>query len=262
MKNYRAVGIMSGTSLDGLDIVLCNFTYNNVWSFQIEKSLTIKYSKDWQTKLSSAPSLSGYELTLLDKEYGRFIGNSVKDFLTNCTSPIDVIASHGHTVFHQPNKKLTLQIGNGQEIAIATGIKTICNFRSLDVALGGQGAPLVPVGDQFLFPEYDFCMNIGGFANISFDDKGKRVAYDIGPANIVLNYLANKLGHPIDKNGALGFLGKSDDQLLNELNSLSYYSLNRPKSLGKEWLEQIFLPILNRSNLSIHNQLKTVYEHI
>jgi anhydro-N-acetylmuramic acid kinase len=155
-----------------------------------------------------------------------------------------------------------LQIGDGHEIAIASGIKTICNFRSMDVALGGQGAPLVPIGDQFLFPAYNFCINIGGFANISFDDKGKRVAYDIGPANIVLNYLANKLGHPFDKNGALGFLGKSNDQLLSELNSLSYYSLKHPKSLGKEWFELAVLPILNRSNISIHNQLKTVYEHI
>ena len=262
MKSFRAIGGMSGTSLDGLDIVLCNFKHQNKWSFSIEKSQTVNYNKKWKTKLSNAPSLTGYDLNILDLEFGGFIAEAINTFLENTETKADVIASHGHTIFHQPEKRLTLQIGNGHEIAVQTGLKTITNFRALDVALGGQGAPLVPVGDELLFSDFDFCLNIGGFANISYSDNSKRFAYDIGPANIILNYLTNKIGHDYDKNGALGVLGNSDPELLNTLNSLEYYSRKPPKSLGREWLEHYFMPILDNSQLLIHDKLRTVYEHI
>lgn len=261
MKSYHAIGIMSGTSLDGLDIVFCRFN-TNTWSFKILKCQTIDYSEVWQDKLSSAPTLHGYELTLLDKEFGRYIGHCVEDFLDGIDEQIDLIASHGHTVFHQPNKGLTLQIGDGQEIAIITGIKTICDFRSLDVSLGGEGAPLVPIGDQLLFSEYDYCINIGGFANLSFKKNQERIAYDICPANIMLNAMANKMGHSFDRNGALGLLGSANSKLLEELNNIEYYKKTYPKSLGKEWLDTVFLPILNKYELSVYDQLKTIYEHI
>lgn len=262
MQTYKAIGVMSGTSLDGLDIVLCNFSFRNKWNFEIEHYATIEYSKEWHKKLESAPILNGLELSLLHKEFGEFIGDSINKFLENIDSKIDLIASHGHTVFHQPDKRLTLQIGDGQEIAVKTGIKTICDFRSKDIALGGQGAPLVPIGDKLLFSDYDYCLNIGGFANTSFEDNGNRIAFDICPANIILNHIANKSGHTFDKNGALGALGILDSDLLQQLNSIEYYHKKYPKSLGKEWLENTFIPLLDSSEISTHNKLRTVYEHI
>lgn len=262
MQTYKAIGIMSGTSLDGLDIVLCKFSFSKTWHFEIEHFSTVEYSAEWHKKLESAPILHGLELSLLHKEFGKFIGDSVNEFLKTIGSKIDLIASHGHTVFHQPDKRLTLQIGDGQEIATATGIKTICDFRSKDIALGGQGAPLVPIGDKLLFSEYDYCLNIGGFANVSFTENENRLAFDICPANIILNYLANKSGHAFDNNGALGTLGNINSELLQQLNSIEYYHKNYPKSLGKEWLESTFIPILNSSEISLHNKLRTVYEHL
>ena len=262
MQSYKTIGVMSGTSLDGLDVALCDFTFQNGWSFSIAKSNTIKYSKEWKNKLSTAANLSGQDLILLHKEYGRFIGKSVIDFLKTTEARIDFIASHGHTVFHQPQKKLTLQIGDGNEIAVTTKVKTISDFRSLDVALEGQGAPLVPIGDKLLFSDYDFCINIGGFANISFTQNDERLAYDICPANIILNFLANKLDHSYDKNGSLGRSGEIDYMLLNKLNALNYYKQKYPKSLGKEWLDSNILPILKKSDISLTNKIRTVYEHI
>lgn len=262
MKSYLVIGVMSGTSLDGLDIALCEFTYKNKWEFIIHKSETIHYSNLWKERLSQANTLSGIDLLKLDKEYGRFIGTSINSFLNNTNHKINFIASHGHTVFHQAEKGLTLQIGAGSEIASTTSINTIYDFRSLDVALGGQGAPLVPIGDELLFSEYDYCLNIGGFANISFKEKNKRLAYDICPANIILNSLAQKLNHEFDKDGKLGQSGNINNVLLKKLNNINYYHLPYPKSLGKEWLDDIFTPILNSSNIPILDQITTLYEHI
>jgi len=262
MESYKAVGVMSGTSLDGLDIVLCEFSFKDKWTFEILNSETISYSDEWKNRLLNAPVVTGYDLSILDKEFGFFIGNSINEFLQDINLNIDLIASHGHTVFHQPEKKLTLQIGDGHEIATATNILTISDFRSKDVALGGQGAPLVPIGDKLLFNNYDFYINLGGFANISFEQNDQRLAYDICPANIILNFLANKLNYEYDKNGALGFLGKLDSQLLKELNQLEYYKKDHPKSLGKEWLIDTFLPTLEKSEISVKDKIRTVYEHI
>lgn len=262
MQSYQVIGVMSGTSLDGLDIVLCKFIFNNNREFEILKSETIEYDSSWKRNLSKAHALSGLDLLLLHKEYGRFIGQSINQFMDNSTETIDFIASHGHTVFHQPEKQITLQIGDGAEIAATTNITTISDFRSLDVALGGQGAPLVPIGDELLFSEFDFCINLGGFSNISFNENNKRLAYDICPANIVLNFLANKLGLAYDKNGTLGKDGNINKDLLEKLNNLKYYNLTYPKSLGREWLNEVFLPIIEQSKISIYDQIRTVYEHI
>ena len=262
MQSYQVIGIMSGTSLDGLDIVLCNFTFQHKWNFSILKYTTIDYSEKWRKKLNNASSLKRFDLAILHKEYGQYIGESVLTFLKNTDYKIKLIASHGHTVFHQPEKKLTLQIGDGFEIATITSITTISDFRSMDVALGGQGAPLVPIGDELLFPEYNFCLNIGGFANISFNENDKRFAYDICPANIILNLLANKSGHPYDKGGAMGRSGKINNELLEKLNDLEYYNKKYPKSLGKEWLNEVFIPILEKYNISLSDKIRTVYEHI
>lgn len=262
MQSYKAIGVMSGTSLDGLDIVLCEFSFQSKWSFSILKNTTLEYSEKWKEKLFNAPNLSGINLSILNKQFGQYIGESISDFIKNIDFKIDLIASHGHTVFHQPEKKLTLQIGDGNEIAATTGITTISDFRSLDVALGGQGAPLVPIGDKLLFPEYDYCINIGGFANISFDKDNTRFAYDICPANIVLNSLANTLGFSYDKDGELGRSGDINNKLLTELDKLNYYHKQYPKSLGKEWLDTSFTPILTKFKIPIKDQIRTIYEHI
>ncbi len=262
MKSYNAIGLMSGTSLDGLDIAFCKFTFHKQWQFEIIKSTTIDYSKEWKEKLTKAPSISGYELTKLHNQYGKFIGDSVNNFIQQNNIQVDLIASHGHTVFHQPDKRVTLQIGDGHEISVATGITTVCDFRSLDVTLGGQGAPLVPIGDKLLFSDYDYCLNLGGFANISFEENNVRFAYDICPANIILNHLTRKSGHDYDKNGALGLLGKTNSELLHKLNAIEYYKKSYPKTLGREWLEAEVIPILDETELSVHDKLRTLYEHI
>ena len=262
MQTYLVLGIMSGTSLDGLDIALCEFSFNNKWSFKIIKAETLQYSDLWKEHLSDANKLSGIDLLKLHKEFGQFIGTYVNTFLNDTNQKIDFIASHGHTVFHQPDKQITLQIGDGAEIAARTNITTISDFRSLDVALSGQGAPLVPIGDELLFSEYDYCLNIGGFANISFKENNKRLAYDVCPANIILNLLAQKLNNPYDKDGKLGQSGNISPELLKKLNNINYYQLPYPKSLGKEWLDNVFTPILNATNIPILDKITTIYEHI
>jgi anhydro-N-acetylmuramic acid kinase len=262
MQKYTAIGIMSGTSLDGIDIALCEFSTNNIWSFNIIKAKTIEYSKEWKDHLSNAQDSSGFDLLYLDKLFGRYIGESVNDFLSDVNSKVDFIASHGHTVFHQPEKKFTLQIGSGAEICSTTGISCISDFRSLDIALGGQGAPLVPIGDRMLFSEYDACINIGGFANISFNENNKRIAYDICPANIVLNNLSQKLGSNFDNNGEFGKQGQVNVKLLSDLNNIEYYKQEYPKSLGREWLERKFMPIIEKSEISVIDKITTVYYHI
>jgi len=256
------MGIMSGTSLDGLDLAICQFSFNEKWNFNIIDAKTIPYSDNWKQKLSTADKLSGIDLINLHKEYGKLIGNTANDFIQSFAHKIDFIASHGHTVFHQPDKGLNLQIGDGNVISSVTGITTISDFRSMDIALGGQGAPLVPIGDRLLFSEYDYCLNLGGFANISFESENKRIAYDICPVNIVLNELASKTGVSFDKNGEIGKSGIIHSKLLNTLNNISYYHQKHPKSLGKEWLTSNFSPLLEDFNIPLMDKLRTLYEHI
>lgn len=200
---------MSGTSLDGLDLVAADFLNNDgKWNFKITATETISYSSDWFQKLKHSPSLPGEKLLELHAEYGRFIGAEVNKFIKANNFIPDLIASHGHTVFHQPDLGFTFQIGNGANIAAITKIPTVADFRTLDIALGGQGAPLVPIGDKLLFTEYDYCLNLGGFANISFEENNRRIAFDICPVNFVLNYFAEKQGFEYDKDGELGRKGK------------------------------------------------------
>jgi len=262
-NNIKVVGLMSGTSLDGLDLVAAEFwKTNEKWHFHIEASETIEYSNEWKTRLKNAPEFSGLELIQLHTEYGRFLGSETKRFIAQNHFQPDIVASHGHTIFHQPEKGFTFQAGSGFEIATVTGITTIADFRSGDVALGGQGAPLVPVGDRLLFSEYEYCLNLGGFANISFEKNGKRIAFDICPVNIILNHFAEKQGFSFDKNGEMGRKGKVNTELLNLLNQMGFYHVEPPKSLGREWVEQVFMPVLNDFEISDEDKLRTIYEHI
>ncbi len=275
---FTSLGIMSGTSLDGVDLAMCLFKEEyNSWQYEILEAVTIPYPTDWELKLRNAHNLNAADFLLLHNEYGTYLGNLAKYFLANIPNnllstvqnistseyqyPL-IISSHGHTIFHQPDISFTFQLGNGAVIAATTNITTISDFRSLDVALGGQGAPLVPAGDKLLFGEYDYCLNLGGIANISFDDDNTRIAFDICPVNQILNYLASRKNKPFDKNGEIGASGIIDLSLLNSLNSLEYYTQKYPKSLGREWIEQNINTLLSGSAISIEDQFATFYEHI
>jgi len=261
---YHVIGTMSGTSLDGLDVAFCRFEYaDKKWSYNIIKATTYKYSKIWKTKLSKAANTDALEFSILHNDFGMFCGNLILKFIKENKFNPDFICSHGHTVFHQPKKKLTVQIGSGASIAAVTGITTVCDFRTTDVALGGQGAPLVPIGDKLLFAQYDICLNIGGFSNLSFTKNLKRIAFDVCPANIALNYLANKAEKEFDNDGNMASNGKICKPLLHKLDGLNYYKDNPPKSLGKEWLDNVFIPVLESfPDLTINDLLRTCTEHI
>ena len=255
---------MSGTSLDGLDIAYIKFNFNdeNV-GFDLIHAETIKYEDDILREFEIIKDIKGLELLKSHNFYGTYLGKKVNTFINdNNIKDVDFIASHGHTIFHQPEINLTFQLGNPAYIAAETKIKTIGDFRTLDVALNGQGAPLVPIGDKLLFSDYDFCINLGGFANISFDKNKKRVAYDICPVNIVLNEFATKHNKDFDEDGNLGKQGIVNKELLDCLNNLDYYKKSYPKSLGKEWVEQFFNDCLQQSSIPDFDKMRTIYEHI
>ena len=262
-SDFVVAGLMSGTSLDGVDIAFCSFKeHKEKWEYRILEAKTFSYDKNWKHTLGKAHLLQGEELINLDRYYGNFLGDQVNQFISETGIKPQLIASHGHTVFHRPDKGYTFQTGNGINIFVRTGIPVVSDFRSLDVALGGQGAPLVPVGDELLFSDYDSCLNLGGFANISFNRQGKRIAFDICPVNIVLNALANELGQEFDEDGQFGETGKTDKELLNSLNQIGYYKESAPKSLSREWVEDEFLPYLKKSKTSTGDKLSTIYDHI
>lgn len=262
METFSAIGVMSGSSLDGLDLAYCEFERNRSWSFKVLKAKTYPFTEEWRLRLSSLPTKSQEEIERANIQFGQFIGETVFEFLKDNHLKPDLIASHGHTIFHAPEKGYTLQIGDGQTIADITGINTINDFRSKDIELGGQGAPLVPIGDALLFKEYDFCLNIGGIANISFDKKGKRLAFDICAANQLLNHLSLQLGAPFDKDGTFAQLGKLNIPLFNKLNNDMYFLLTQPKSLSNQYVQNAFTAKLETSNASVEDKLYTVVKHI
>lgn len=260
---YQVIGVMSGTSLDGLDMAYCSFwKKNNKWCFRLEKAKSVSYKKDFVQQLKESVNLSAVELLKLNNDFGTWCGEQVRSFVQENKLKVDFVASHGHTVFHQTDKSLTYQIGAGHHIAIASGLKTICDFRSLDVALGGQGAPLVPIGDQLIFSEYDFCLNLGGISNISFIHKGKRVAYDIAPANMLLGHILIPTGKPYDDRGFMARSGNLQVPLLEALNSLAFYKSNFPKSLGYEWFCSEMAPLVSASEGTVQDKLHTAIHHI
>jgi len=257
------IGLMSGTSLDGIDLVYVKFKKDSYKYFDILHSETISYSKKWKSTLQNAINFSAKDLKFLDREYGAFLGGVINKFVDKYQiKDIHFIASHGHTVLHQPKKGITLQIGDGQVIANYTKQKVICDFRTQDVELGGQGAPLVPIGDELLFSNYDYCLNLGGFSNISFRKEGKRIAFDICPVNIVLNHYANKLGLAYDASGEIASKGRLNQQLLEKLNSLEFYQQEPPKSLGLEWVKENIFPIIDDLEIDISSILRTFVAHI
>jgi anhydro-N-acetylmuramic acid kinase len=264
-NEYVILGLMSGTSLDGVDLALCKFyCRNGAFHYQLIGAETIAYPGYIKEKLDDALNISAQGLQTIDQELGAYYAELILGFLDRYPNqpPPLLIASHGHTVLHQPDKGITMQIGNGAVIAKHTGITVINDFRIQDVAKGGQGAPLVPVGDRDLFGEFSFCLNLGGIANVSFDEGGTRIACDISPCNMALNTITSWIDIEYDRNGALAARGGVQPDLLERLNALAYYRLPAPKSLGKEWFLRSFLPEIRRTEITIEDLLRTVNEHI
>jgi anhydro-N-acetylmuramic acid kinase len=266
MESYNIISLMSGTSLDGIDIafVKINHEKRNQWSFDLIKAETVEYSEELKENLRISTEISAPALFHLDKVLGQVMGEAINQFIVKnkiLKEDVHIIASHGHTVYHQPEKGFTVQIGCGSTMALKTGISVVNDFRTKDVILGGQGAPLVPIGDFKLFKnQADAFLNIGGITNISFKKDGKIAAFDCSPGNLPLNKLAQNKGLNYDKNGELARSGEINFFLLDILNELPYYQLTGPKSLGTEWLERYFYPLV-KFDRDIENNLRTVIEH-
>jgi anhydro-N-acetylmuramic acid kinase len=263
-EKYTIIGVMSGTSLDGVDLAHIVFTVkNNKWDFQILESETVSYSIDWLNKLKIAVGFSEAALEKLNQDYTQLLAVIISDFIEKYEiKNLDAVCSHGHTILHQPQNGFTLQIGNLPEIATLINQTVVCDFRVQDVQFGGQGAPLVPIGDRILFSEYEYCMNLGGFSNVSFEQNNKRIAFDISPVNTVLNFYANQLGLNYDDKGSISRTGICNKDLLIELNALDFYQKKHPKSLGFEFVKETVLPIIEKYSIPIEDKLHTFTEHV
>ena len=261
-NSINIIGLMSGTSVDGLDICYVSFDNHDPSKYEIIDCETIDYDDNLKTKLKNVIEMDNDQIKQIDKEVGESIGLNVLKFIKkNTLYKADLISSHGHTVFHEPEFNKTLQIGNGEIINKITKIKTVNNFREQDIQLGGQGAPLVPIGDKLLFDDYKYCLNLGGFTNISVKDSSTIFAYDICPLNTVLNHYANKLGYECDLGGKLSKKGVINIDLFNELNDLDYYKKSYPKSLGLEFVIENIFPITEKYKIKEVDILATYIEH-
>lgn len=268
------LGVMSGTSLDGLDLALCDFKGLKPISYKILLSKTVPYDKEWREELSSLHTRDGRYICSMNNHFGRYIAFQILEFIESSGFSVAakgyskeeiqniLISSHGHTVFHEPNTGLTTQIGHGAFIMSLTGLNVVCDFRTQDVALGGQGAPLVPIGDEILFGDYDGCLNIGGFANISIKSENIRLAWDICPANFILNRWAQRLGDTMDRNGMYSSKGRLLPEIFEQWEDLDYYKKSAPKSLGREWIESVFLNQIYEDAFDPKDLMCTAVEHI
>jgi len=262
-NSIYVIGLMSGTSLDGLDICFVSFKKSNYSKYNIINSKTYSYNEKWIEKLKKSIFLNKQELKKIDIEYGTLISNYLKEFISEFSiDKIDLISSHGHTVFHEPNKGKTLQIGDGKTINKIVKTDVVCDFRTQDVEYKGQGAPLVPIGDLHLFSNYKFCLNLGGFSNVSIKDNNKIKAFDICPVNTVLNHYSKKMGYTFDQDGVLSKKGTVNLDLLNQLNQMSFYNKLGPKSLGIEFVKSKVIPLIDSHILNPKDILRTYIEHI
>ena len=263
MKDYYVIGLMSGTSIDGVDLVYVNFFFNKYWSFKILKFKTYDYDKDWQNILKNLIDKDQNSIKLIDKNYTKLLSKYILRFIEEFSiKKIDFVSSHGHTALHDPSNSITYQIGNLKELTNYTGLKVICDFRVEDIKLGGQGAPLVPVGEKYIFPEYDTLINIGGFANITIKSNNNLIAYDICPVNIVFNHLSNLINLKYDDKGKISSSGKINLELFNHLQSIDYYKQVSPKSLGVEWVKEVIFPIINNFlEIPVEDLLNTFSKH-
>ena len=263
MKDYNVIGLMSGTSLDGVDIVYVNFKLDKYWKYEIINSKTYKYKKKWNVLLKDISQKKIHLIEKINIDYTRLLSKYIKDFINEFSiQEIDFISSHGHTALHQPSNSLTYQIGNLPILAKYINQKVICDFRVQDVKLGGQGAPLVPVGEEYLFPEYNTLINLGGFANITRKNKDNLIAYDICPINIVFNHLSRKMEYKYDDRGYIASTGNINEELYDHLQRLNYYKQKPPKSLGVEWVNsQIHSILKNFQDTPIKDLMNTFSNH-
>lgn len=262
MDAYKVIGLMSGTSLDGVDLAYCEFVFDKSWKYKIICAETITYPKRWTDRLTNLINSPESNIEIANIEYGKYLALLINNFIRKYNIFPDFISSHGHTIFHQPEKGLTLQIGDGRAISDIIKLPVVYNFRTLDVQLGGQGAPLVPVGDRLLFENFEYCLNFGGIANISYEYLEKRIAFDICAVNMVLNHYSKKIGFEYDNNGQLAQSGNLNTVLLKQLNMLDYYQQSPPKSLGREWVEKFVIPLIDKFDLKVVDVLRTFTEHI
>jgi anhydro-N-acetylmuramic acid kinase len=263
-KKYKVIGLMSGTSMDGVDVACCIFRLKgNQWTFRIQKAITVPYTNAWRQKLLGAPEMKGEDLLRLHSNYGEYLGNLCAKFIRLYDiRKVDFVASHGHTVFHQPANNFTFQLGDGRAVYASAALPVVYDFRSLDVALGGEGAPLVPVGDHYLFAEYDVCLNLGGIANLSRIENGRRIAFDICVANMGLNHLASKAGMTYDKHGLMASDGTLNHAMLSQLTKVYSGLKSKRPSLGREFFEKKLLPVLDQENIPLEDRLHTLTESI
>ncbi|WP_346316465.1 anhydro-N-acetylmuramic acid kinase [Chitinophaga sp. YIM B06452] len=262
---YNVIGLMSGSALDGLDMAFVELSeVRGQWGYVIHAAECLPYDTQWTESLKGAVNLPAREYQLLHTAYGHHIGRQVKEFIrrNHLEHRVHFIASHGHTTFHIPEQQMTAQLGDGAAIAAETGLPVISDLRSMDVALGGQGAPIVPIGEKLLFPGYDYWLNLGGIANLSAKNEDVYHAFDVCPANRVLDALAAALGKSYDENGALASGGVTDAKLLDALNAQPYYSRPFPKSLANDFGTDVILPLINTHTLSVQGKLRTYVEHI
>ncbi len=262
---YHGIGLMSGSSLDGLDIAYCKFVKQNAeWNFEILYHQCVPYEQDWLEKLENLDQSSAREYVAINYNYGTYLGQVVNTFIQefNLPNKVDFIASHGHTIFHEPKIGYTCQIGDGRRLAEYCKIKVINDFRNLDIVRGGQGAPIVPIADKLLFSDFKYCLNIGGIANISIKEKDNILAYDICPANQILNYFARQKGQPYDKDGVYAATGDSDEEILDKLDQIDFYNTAGPKTLSNQFSKEIVIPILENADITIEDKLATALEHI
>ena len=258
---FEVIGVMSGSSLDGLDLAWVELVHDaGDWSFNIREALTVPYDRHFQQRLKDAMHGSALELARLDRELGDLIGTACAELLAG--RKVDLISSHGHTLFHRPEEGLTTQIGCGAQIAAVSGITTVCDFRTMDVALGGQGAPLVPLGERLLFPEHRAFLNIGGICNIALHTPDRVIGYDVCIGNQALNELAGEAGMAYDAGGTLARSGRVDAALVDALNALPFHHQAPPRSLGREWYARTLRPLVLDQRIPLADRLASVVEHI
>ena len=264
MKNYKVIGIMSGSSMDGIDLALCNISVEDgKYSYSIEAKHTYAYDDKWRVRLSQLRKADALAYAKTDVFYGHYLGGLVNDFVETYDLQPDLVASHGHTVFHYPDELITRQVGDGASLSAICGLPVVSDFRSMDVAKGGEGAPLVAIGDELLFAEYDYCLNIGGFANISGLVGEYRVAFDVSPANILLNRVARDLNLAYDHDGEIAAKGAINYALLADLNDIDFYKMPFPKSLNRDWInEELWHLVKEGEKLSPEDKMKTFVDHI
>lgn len=262
---YNVIGMMSGTSLDGLDMVCCEFINSQgIWNYRIIRGKTLKYPPELLKRIKESLGVSNLEeCKILHKDLGDWFALSLEKFINQNSLKVDLIASHGQTIYHNPDLKKTIQLGDGQRIADRLKCTVVADFRFEDVLKGGQGAPLVPIGDLHLFPEYKYCLNLGGIANISIKNDGMIKAFDICICNTGANFFAGEEGFDMDRDGAIGLKGSLNNELLDKWNSMAFQKKNAPKSLDTSFFYQTMLPLIEElSFISPADKLHTLYHFI